>query len=67
MQTTTCGMCGVRPAINPGGTCGNSHCQEAAYYVNSAKNARGRAKADAQRLAGQKTAIAAERADGGVW
>jgi hypothetical protein len=66
MLTTTCGACGVRPAVNPGATCGNSYCQEAAYYVNSAKNTRGRAKADAQRIAGQKVAIAAERADGGV-
>lgn len=66
MLSTTCGICGVRPATNPGATCGNSYCQEAAYYVNSAKNTRGRAKSDAQRIAGQKVAIAAERADGGI-
>lgn len=62
----TCCICGIRPAVNPGATCGNSYCQEASYYQNAAKNTRGRGKADAQAFAGKKIAIAAERSDGGV-
>ena len=62
----TCTICGIRPAVNPGATCGNSHCQEAAYYVNRARNTRGRGKPEAERQAGLMVATAAGREDGGV-
>lgn len=57
----TCSICGMKPAVSRGGTCGNSYCQEAAYYRNAARNARGRARRNLERIAGEKAAVAAAR------
>lgn len=60
----TCKICGMRPAWSSGGTCGDSHCQEADYYQNVARNTRGRLRGEAFALASQKEAVAAERSTG---
>jgi hypothetical protein len=46
----TCTHCAKRPVLKGGSTCGNSHCQEAAYHASAARAARGRkAKEDHRR------------------
>lgn len=59
MNPRICEFCGT-PAPASYQTCGNSHCQEAAYYRNTARNARGRKRETARCLAGEKIRIADE-------
>jgi hypothetical protein len=63
-----CRICCRRPVLSGGRTCGDSHCQEADYYENRARNTRGRMRGEAFALASQKAAIASERSpeEGGV-
>jgi hypothetical protein len=53
-----CKICGIRPAVNPGATCGNSYCQEAAYYLNASKNAKGAKAASLRVTASEKQELA---------
>lgn len=55
----SCPICMRRP-VRPGcHTCTNSHCQEAAYYLNKAQNTRGaKAKPAAYAVAREKVQIA---------
>ena len=60
-----CRICDTHPSVYPGGTCGDSFCQEAAYYVNRARefHRQGKQWIELQRLAVAKV-MAAQKGKG---
>lgn len=60
----TCPICLRRPVRGGYGTCADSHCQEASYYLNKARNTRRvQAKPAAYALASAKVLQAEHRFD----
>lgn len=57
MAKNKCEIC-CRPTGSGHITCGLSECQEASYYANLARNARGKKQGPAIRLATEKAATA---------